>query len=119
MGKTNRKSSDIANEAKDWITSSSGEKNFSEREKEIQLEQRREELEGIKQDRKQRGAFSMRIFLFVCVYMVLALAILCLSGGCVFEISDTVLIAMLTTTTANVIGLFVVVANYLFHHKGK
>lgn len=60
----------------------------------------------------------MRIFGFVCVYMAAALTIVILDGCRVLDISDTVQVTMLGTTTANVIGLFVVVANYLFHrHK--
>lgn len=100
----------------DW-TYSSTEKDYAAQEKEITLEKNREEVEGMRQDRTQRGKFSMRIFVFVCAYMVIALLLLCLSGTRCLNISDSVLIVMLTTTTANVIGLFVVVTNYLFHHK--
>lgn len=98
-------------------SASSDEAGFANQQKTLDLELKREELEGRKQDRKQRGKFSMRIFVFVCVYMMMAIAILACNGAGWLTIDDTVLIAMLTTTTANVIGLFVVVANYLFHHK--
>lgn len=76
-----------------------------------------EEYYSKKQDREQRKQFSFWIFLFVCVYMVLALIILILSGCEVLEFSNGVIVALLTTTTANVIGLFAVVAKYLFHPK--
>lgn len=49
--------------------------------------------------------------------MVLALVILILSGCEVLEFSNGVIVSLLTTTTANVIGLFAVVAKYLFHPK--
>lgn len=76
-----------------------------------------EEYYSKKQDREQRKQFSFWIFLFVCVYMVLALIILILSGCKVLEFSNGVIVSLLTTTTANVIGLFAVVAKYLFHPK--
>lgn len=76
-----------------------------------------EEYYSKKQDREQRKKFSFWIFLFVCVYMVLALVILILSGCEVLEFSNGAIVSLLTTTTANVIGLFAVVAKYLFHPK--
>lgn len=81
----------------------------------VELEYKKEELESRKQDRKQRGQFSIWIFGFMGIYMVLALVILGLSGSGVFDISDTVLVSLLTTTTADVIGIFIIVAKYLFH----
>lgn len=83
----------------------------------IELEYKREELESRKQDRKQRGQFSIWIFGFMGIYMMLALVILGLSGSDVFDISDTVLVSLLTTTTADVIGIFIIVAKYLFHKQ--
>lgn len=81
----------------------------------VELAMMAEELEGRKQDRKQRGTFSICIFIFVAIYMMVALVILALTGADVFELSDTVLVALLTTTTADVIGIFILVAKYLFH----
>lgn len=83
----------------------------------VELEYKKEELESRKQDRKQRGQFSIWIFGFMGIYMVLALVILGLSGSGVFDISDTVLVSLLTTTTADVIGIFIIVAKYLFHKQ--
>lgn len=94
------------------------EESFSERKKKLEIASLEEDLAGKSQDRKQRGIFAMRIFGFVCFYMAAALTIVVLDGCCVLDISDTVLVTMLGTTTANVIGLFLVVAEYLFHrHK--
>lgn len=76
-----------------------------------------EEYYSKKQDREQRKMFSFRIFVFVCAYMTLALVILILSGLDILVLSNGVIAALLTTTTANVIGLFAVVAKYLFHPK--
>lgn len=75
-----------------------------------------EEYKGKKQDREQRKDFAERIFSFLVVYMTVVCFILFLSGITVnhFFLSDTVLVTLLGTTTANVIGIFIVVAKYLF-----
>ena len=85
--------------------------------KHIELEYKREELESRKQDRKQRGHFSIWIFGFMGVYMLSILVVLILSGCGILILNDTVLISLLTTTTADVIGIFIIVAKYLFHKQ--
>lgn len=82
----------------------------------VELEYRREELEGKRQDRRQRGKFSIWIFIFMGVYMFLTLILLFLSGKGTLSLSDSVLISIMTTTTADVIGVFIIVAKYLFHN---
>ena len=84
-------------------------------EDDINLELKKEELASRVQDRRQRGIFSKWIFGFMAIYMLGILAILVLVGCGVLSLSDTVLVALLTTTTAEVIGIFIVVAKYLFH----
>ncbi|MCM1452433.1 MAG: hypothetical protein NC102_09245 [Clostridium sp.] len=80
-----------------------------------ELEEKDESIKGHKQDREQRKVFSFRIFWFMCAYMVLSLVIVfCCGFGCM-QLSESVLIALLTTTLANVIGVFNFVAKYLFH----
>ena len=83
-----------------------------------QIEKLREEVESLKQDREQRKIFGYIIFGFMCVYMAAALVLVFLSGFHSVELSDGVLITLLTTTLANVIGIFNFVAKYLFHAKG-
>lgn len=82
-----------------------------------QLERFKEGNAGIKQDRKQRKIFSYVIFAFMCLYMAVSLIIVFLCGKFVLFLSDGVLIALLTTTLANVIGIFNFVAKYLFNPK--
>lgn len=78
---------------------------------------KKEGLEGKKQDRAQRKEFADMIFRFVEVYMLCVLGLLIMAGvgDNNFSLSDGVLIAILGTTTANVIGVFNFVAKYLFH----
>lgn len=81
----------------------------------VELELKKEELESRRQDRRQRGRFSVWIFGFMGVYMIFILVVLILSGCHVLRINDAVLISLLSTTTADVIGIFIIVAKYLFH----
>lgn len=78
---------------------------------------RKEELEGKRQDRLQRKAYADNIFTFLCIYMIIVFVIL-FKHGCLFnsfELSDSVIVALITTTTANIIGIFVFVVRYLFN----
>lgn len=89
-----------------------------EREKSlVAIDLSKEELESRKQDREQRKTFSFWIFIFICVYMAITLIVVILVGSSVLKLSDKVSITLLSTTTANVLGLFVIVAKYLFHTK--
>lgn len=75
---------------------------------------------GDSQDRVQRKEFAEKIFSFVCLYMfaVFFILFLCGSPGS-FKLSDTVLITLLGTTTANVIGILIIVVKYLFSRNNK
>ncbi len=83
----------------------------------IDIEKLREEVESLKQDRRQRKYLSYALFLFMCVYMAAALVVVFLCGFSVMYLSDTVLGILLTTTLADVIGIFSFVAKYLYHNK--
>lgn len=78
-----------------------------------------EELFDRQQNRAQRKEYADNIFAFLCVYMLFVGLIIMGVGcnHCGFELSDTVLITLITTTTANVIGIFVFVVKYLFNPK--
>ena len=45
-----------------------------------QIDRQREEIEGLKQDREQRKIFSYVIFGFMCIYMLISLALVFLDG---------------------------------------
>lgn len=87
----------------------------------IAIEDRREDLENKKQNRNQRKSYANKFFVFLCVYMGLVFLVLILCGFSLFgfTLSDTVLIALITTTTANVIGIFAFVIHYLFPTKNS
>lgn len=101
------------------LTELSSDRHFGDKTDEVLLSYHKdrlnEEIEDSKQDRSQRKIFSFRIFWFMCAYMILSLIVVfCCGIGCM-RLSDAVLIALLTTTLANVIGVFNFVAKYLFH----
>lgn len=85
----------------------------------IQVKLQQEELDGKKQDREDRKTFAKYLFWLLVGYLIIVFTILILaSSDCVgMTVSDSVLITMLATTTANIIGLFAIVARYLFRHN--
>ncbi len=73
-------------------------------------------VESLIEDRKARRRYGRGIFIFVICYMVAVF--LCLLDHSKYNLSEKVLIALLTTTTFNIIGLLTGVVRYLFpHHK--
>lgn len=78
------------------------------------------ENKGDAQDREQRKDFAERIFQFVCNYMIFVFMVLFLKAITPrFYLSDNVIITLLGTTTANVIGILIIVVTYLFSRKRK
>lgn len=94
-----------------------GKSDIALEEQRTQIEKLKEEIEGLKQDRSQRKIFSYVIFGFMCVYMVAVLVIVYLNGFHVMDFPNSVMVTLLTTSLANVIGIFNFVAKYLFHTK--
>jgi|GEM_PF-1886702 len=82
----------------------------------MSLKLQEEHLKGQRQDREERKAFSGKIFIFLCAFIVITMFILYHSGDekTYFRLSDQILTVLLTTTTINVIGIFLFVARYLF-----
>jgi uncharacterized membrane protein len=85
----------------------------------IDIDIRREVLEGNKQDRKERKAFANKIFILLVAFLAASLLIVAFSAAdCIrFHLSDSILITLLTTTSADVIGIFIFVVKYLFKAK--
>ncbi len=91
------------------------------REKRLKNDAQEEANRGDTQDRDQRKDFAERVFHFAAVYMAFVFLILFLSGTINngFHLSDSVLVTLLRTTTANVIGILAIVVTYLFSRKRK
>ena len=80
------------------------------------LEYERQKIHDIIQDRAERAKYANRIYWLVVWYLVVAGYFVFLHGleREPFRFTDDVLMMLLGTTTASVLGLFVIVANYLF-----
>ena len=96
--------------------------------------QRREaELQSFRQDTEQRKSFANRIFILIAIWLVAIFIVLLLvgflgegakiSGTCFgkefvfapkFKLSDAVIIALIGGTTVNVLGILILVVQYLF-----
>lgn len=76
----------------------------------------REELHDLKQDRDQRKTYGSRLYwLVVCWLSIIGLIVLLHGFAWVqFTLSVAVLTTLIGSTTASVLGLFAIVANYLF-----
>ncbi|WP_025799901.1 hypothetical protein [Hoylesella saccharolytica] len=95
--------------------SKSEEKRYVDTKAQIEIASLFEELVSKQQDRQQRGKFAGHIFILMCIYLALAIIIVMLKGCQLLTLSDIVTNVLLSTTTANVIGIFAIVAKYLFH----
>lgn len=103
-----------------WMRMPMGEESLESADHDkIELYKEFEEYTSQRQDRVQRKQFADRIFTFVKWYMISISIMLLLNGYkyVAFSLSDSVLITLLSTTTANVIALFAFVAKYLFRTK--
>jgi hypothetical protein len=85
----------------------------------VDLHLKREELEGNKQDRKERKDYSSKTYWLMFAFLCSSIVIVFLSGirQTFFMLSENVLIALLSTMSVNVIGIFAIVMKYLFRQK--
>ena len=69
------------------------------------------------QDRYERKKYASRTFVFLCGFTSIILLIIIASGFSKitnFSLNDTVLIAIITSSLATVVGIFILVMRYLF-----
>ena len=98
----------------------------TEREKEdLDTQRLQAELAGLRQDTAERKRYASRFYYLSCAWIVIITLILLLQGfgsfwfgKCPFKLSEAVVLAVIGSTTANVLGILFVVANYLFPKKG-
>jgi hypothetical protein len=83
------------------------------------LELVQEELKQLQQDREERKKYASSSFWLVCVWLGAMLVLVAFRGFGLwgFELSDAVLITLVSSTTASIVAIFVFVAKYLFHRK--
>ena len=78
-----------------------------------------EKLESKKQDREERKKYASHIFRFIWIWCAGIFVLMILVGLGVFKFDDSVIITLITTTTANILALFAIVAKYLFFRNSK
>ncbi len=90
-------------------------------EDDLQKEHARAVLRGVTQDIDERKKYARRFFILACFWLVAITVLLVLQGfgsfwfGLMpFKLADTVLLAVIGSTTVNVLGILYVVVNYLF-----
>lgn len=80
------------------------------------------ELEGLRQDLRERKDYARRIFILICCWLGGMFALLLIQGFLSppgwFGLSEGVLLAAIGGTTLNVLGIFIIVVNYLFPKRG-
>ncbi len=74
---------------------------------------------GIVFDTDTRRKMAWAIYWLVLVYVATVMCVLFLDGFGLVILPDSVLITMLSTTTANVLGVLVIVATYYFASKNR
>lgn len=72
------------------------------------------ELQGLQEDLENRKRYAGRIFYLLAAWIAAIFALVVADGVGWIEVSDAVLIALISGTTLNVIALFAIVARYLF-----
>ena len=76
-------------------------------------------LNTLNQNNAERKKYARHIFFFTCGWATSIVGIILLDGfswKC-FYLSDSVLITLITTTTVNFFGFFLLVTKYLFNAK--
>jgi hypothetical protein len=82
----------------------------------FEKEKKRVHLKGLVDDQEARRKWGERVFWLLVTWLGLVFLCVCAEGfrWNEFHISDSVLIALISTTTANVLSLGYIVAKYLF-----
>jgi hypothetical protein len=73
--------------------------------------------EGVAQDIRERKTYAKRIFLITVSWLIGLAVVVALDGWrsfTRFQVSERIILALITSATIEVIGLFVIVTRYLF-----
>lgn len=88
----------------------------------VELDQKRAELDSFKQDTGERKRYAKNIFKLTCIWVAGIYFLLLLNGfgglyRWAFHLSDPLMLAAIGSTTANIIGVFLIVTRYFFPKK--
>ena len=85
----------------------------------VALEKQIAELRSYNLDVDERRRFALRVFRLTCAWLTIVMLVVLANGfgtACLirFRLSDSVVLGLIGSTTANIVGVFLVVVNYLF-----
>ena len=86
----------------------------------LDKQERLAHISGLLQDISERKVYANRIYCLIEAWLIGMFFLLFMQGichGCMYRVSDDVLMAAIGGTTLNVIGIFLVVARYLFPQR--
>lgn len=85
----------------------------------VQLDTLSHNLQESRDNHKLRMDYANKIFILVCLWLGCVILSVLLAGFKIFNfsLSDKVLITFITSTTINVLGLFAIVAKWLFQQN--
>lgn len=85
----------------------------------LQLMLTTEEIKDMRQNREERKSYALQIFIMICIYLFLIFVLLFFYGfkSWGFQLSEKVVLSLIGTTLINVLGVFIIVVNYLFPKK--
>ena len=102
------------------VVSSVPDKESEEETEFLEKEHRRLENVGLAQDISERKKYASRVFCLVLGWLFGVYLLLVLQGfKLAFHLSDSVLLAAIGSTTANIIAILVIVVRYLFPGKNQ
>lgn len=82
-------------------------------------EKKRIELEGLRQDIQERKKYADKIYKLIVFWLLAIFLLVLINGFCsafdLFSLSTAVMTTIVGGTTVNILGIFYIVANYLFH----
>lgn len=83
----------------------------------IDVESQEHQLNVERQMLPERKKYALLIFIISVIWLIFIGVCVWKAGRQYLMVSDSVLIALITTTTVNVLGLFYIVARWLFPNK--
>jgi hypothetical protein len=83
----------------------------------LEFQIRSEHLATLRTNNEARVRYARRTFYLTCLWIIVVMTIVILNGVHLIHLSDTVLVTLITTTTINVFGFFLLVIKYLFNVK--
>lgn len=90
-----------------------GEAHYLEHQVEVAI--RNEYLVTLRNNNKERLNYARKTFILTCFWIGIVIIVVILNSMRIVNLSDTVLITLISTTTINVFGFFYLVIKYLFH----